>query len=233
MNEPVRLQFVLPSLRAISAHPVRVVGTFLVLSLLTAALVPDAWQLVEWLRAFTVVGTSTVLVSAGAVRAANRLPRRPPAPRRRTARLRSPGRRPPTHLPLLVNRCVVCGRRLTDYTSQRTGVGPDCRARYGPQPQFRPNPAFREWERRRAALQREQEAEQREHDMAYSRAQAEHEIRVRAWEAEMATPRNQARAEVRTVARRTIGVDLGVVLSAVLSELVVAAVTQSDVPFLG
>ncbi|WP_396126362.1 hypothetical protein [Cellulomonas sp. NS3] len=69
--------------------------------------------------------------------------------------------------------------------------------------------------------------------MAYSRAQAEHEIRVRAWEAEMETPRNRARAEVRTVASRAIGVDLGVVLSAILSELVVAAVTQSDVPFLG
>ena len=227
----VRLRVLVPPLRTIARHPVRVVGTFVVVTLVTAAVLPDFWDYVELFRVVAVVSTSTVLVSAGAVRVSNRMPPKPKEPRRKTAKLRSPGKQPPQRIPLPVGRCVMCGRKLTNYSSQLAGVGPDCQARYGSRPQYQDNPAYFEWQRRMDVARREQQAAQREHDRAYAAARAAHVEQVRAWRAALATPRNVIRRRAQAVANRTIVVDAGVMLSYVLSELLIRLATLLGVPF--
>ncbi len=227
-TEEVRLRFLLPSMTAISARPLKVIGTFLVTSLLGAMLAPDLWNSLELLRVFAFASTTTVLAGAGAVRALNRLPRKPKEPKRRLAKLRSAGSRPSPVIPLLMSRCVICNRPLRDPQSMRAGVGPDCWRRYGAQPQYQPNPAYALWERRVEQLRREQQEEQRQYDVEHAREMARHQQQMRQWQAEMATPTNQARAQAQQVATHTVFVDLGVLTSFLLSDLVARAVAQAD-----
>ncbi|MEW1959566.1 DUF6011 domain-containing protein [Kineococcus sp. NPDC059986] len=231
ISSEVSLRVLLPPLQAISRHPVRVIGTFVTVTLVTAAVLPDFWDYIELFRVVAVASTSTVLVSAGAVRVTNRMPPKPKEPRRKTAKLRSPGKQPPQRIPLPVGRCVMCGRKLTNYSSQLAGVGPDCQARYGSRPQYQDNPAYFEWQRRMHTALQEQQAAQREHDRVYAAARATHAEQVRVWHRQLATPRNVVRRRARSVANRTIVVDVGVLLSYVFSELVVRLATFLQLPF--
>lgn len=227
-TEYVRLRVLLPPMAALSAHPARVIGTFLVLNVLSALFAPDWWDAVDGLKLGTVL-TSTVVVGAasGAVGALNRGPRRPREPRRNVARPRAVRRQPPTRIPLAAHRCLICNRPLTDPRSMYNGVGPDCLRNYGARPQTQPNPAYPIWQQRVADARRKAEQAQHIYDREYAVAVSEHRARLRVWEVARARPENVARAHAHRVATRTVAVDAGVLISYGLSELVGQAVGQS------
>lgn len=222
------MRTVLPGLSAIAAHPVKVIGTFFVLAIASAIVIPDELGWLSLTRMVTVVAGVTVIgVTAGAAGLRNRLPRRPKVPKRRIAKLERIGSQPPAQLHVPQSRCQICRRPLTNPRSQMDGVGPDCRGKYGTRPQFIPNPARAEWERRRFQALARQEREQALHDQQHHVALIEHDRLVRHWEVDCQTPANQARAGVVRVSTKTLIIDLGLVVSYVLSELVALGVNAA------
>jgi hypothetical protein len=218
-DEAVRLRGLLPAIQKLASNPLKVIGAFFVVTFVSALLIPDGWEPFKLLRYFTVIVILIVAISAAALWVANRRPSKPRSPRRRKARLRSPGLKPPQTIRVAVNRCMICNRPLTDPRSQIAGVGPDCRAKYGPRPQVAPNPAFAEWQQRHQQALATQQAEQAEYDRQYAIQLVEHEQKVRRWEAELVTPSGIAQREARNAATRTALIGLGMVGSYVLSEV--------------
>lgn len=231
-TKDVRLRFLLPSLTAISSRPVPVIASFLALSLLSAVLAPGIWDSLELLRTLGLATSTTVLAGAGAVTVLNRRPPKPREPRRVLAQPRSAGRQPPPTLPLLMQRCVICNRPLKDPVSMRTGVGPDCRTRYGARPQYRPNPEFALWQHRAEQLRRDHGLEQRALAQGHANAVRAHQQQLRAWEAELASPNGAARAEAQSAATRAIGIDVGVIAAFALSDAIGRAAIQAGLPSL-
>lgn len=102
---------------------------------------------------------------------------------------------PQERLPGQWNRCLECGRPLSDPTSRFRGVGPDCFRRTGIYyPQGPMNPAHADWERvvaqRRAEFPVIQEEARHRQEADRQAARARHILRMDEWE---------SRAEARAV----------------------------------
>ena len=78
------------------------------------------------------------------------LSQRPRRPRRRRVRRPRVGSRPPATIWEMADRCIKCGRPLTDPRSRRARVGTKCIRIYGSQQRRIPNPSYDTWLQRKS-----------------------------------------------------------------------------------
>jgi len=217
-----------PSARRVVAHPFKVVAVFLLVAVASGILIPDEIGWLELLRTFAIVGgIAVVATTAGIVAIRHRPPRKPRRPRRKVARLARVGGEPSATIPLRVESCTICGRRLTNLQSQLAGVGPDCGQRYGLRPQFQVNPAFTAWQYHRQRVLEEQSRTQVDYDTAHAHAMVNYEKELHLREMQLATPLAQARSRTYQVSRRTVVIDMGIAVSFLLSELITRIVNDA------
>lgn len=119
---------------------------------------------------------------------------RPIKPRRKRAGQDWVGFKPAEQLLVPAMRCRICNRPLTNSSSQRQGVGPDCLKRYGSRVVHRPNPDYIVWQERKQAAIAKQAAEQAAIDRAFRKAQDRYEREMRMWRAARAQRKQMSRS---------------------------------------
>lgn len=111
---------------------------------------------------------------------------------------------PPLRVVVPASSCRVCGRPLSDPVSRHMGVGPDCRARYGPKQFFADNPAHVAWGDRLHTLLLQRERAVEAATQRYEQASATHKRALDAWQAERTSPAGVARQRQRSQTGRVI-----------------------------
>ena len=105
----------------------------------------------------------------------------PMHPERLVIPLRFTETEPPTRVPEPSYNCVLCGRPLTDPTSQARRVGTTCYQRHGPRYKMVTNPSHAAWLRRKAAAEAVKAQAQAAADSGYSQALSVYAADLRRW----------------------------------------------------
>lgn len=110
-----------------------------------------------------------------------RLGPRPRKPRRKKVRKQRVGFAPPTTIWDLADRCVKCGRPLTDPRSRQARVGTKCIRVWGSQARKIPNPAHSLWVTRKSRAEADFVARKAQADAEFERAQAAFSMAKAEW----------------------------------------------------